>query len=257
MGPPAKRLSVVKADRRFESCPPRLTRRPALAAGRFDSAMPSGRLSRHHELAIIAPAHATTFSLSPEGGTVNQPRTLLRGPDVCLSAISEEDLPVIAGWHQDTGFLRLHDAHSAAPRTPAQIREDVERMQKSGSDFIFGLRRVEGDMLIGLVEIDGILWAHRAGGLGIAIGRPEHRGHGYGAQACSLALDFAFDELNLRRIRDRRHPRPGRRRPCCSRRLPPPRATRCYRPGIAARRWRRRPAPGRGRPSGSGPAAPA
>jgi len=131
---------------------------------------------------------------------VNQPRTLLRGPDVCLSAISEEDLPVIAGWHQDTGFLRLHDARIAAPRTPAQIREDVERMQKSGSDFIFGLRRVEGDMLIGLVEIDGILWAHRVGGLGIAIGRPEHRGHGYGAQACSLALDFAFDELNLHRI---------------------------------------------------------
>lgn len=127
-------------------------------------------------------------------------RSLLRGSEVYLDAIARDDLPIIAAWHQDVGFLRLFDARTAAPRTAAQIEEEIAQKQKSPCDFSFAIRRVDSGVLIGLVEIDGILWTHRVGGLGVAIGSAEHRGHGYGAQACSLALDFAFEELNLYRI---------------------------------------------------------
>ncbi len=127
-------------------------------------------------------------------------RPLLRGPDVYLAAITESDLPVMTGWYQDVTFLRLLDARVAAPRSLNQLREEKEQLQKSGTDFVFGVHLVAGGELIGLVEIDEILWTHRVGGLAVAIGRSEHRGHGYGTQACRLALDFAFDELNLHRI---------------------------------------------------------
>ncbi|NPV67900.1 MAG: GNAT family N-acetyltransferase [Anaerolineae bacterium] len=127
-------------------------------------------------------------------------RSLLRGSDVYLNAIAEDDLPVIVAWYQDVGFLRLFDARAAAPRTVTQIGEEIAQKQKSPCDFSFAIRRVDTGALIGLVEIDGILWTHRIGGLGVAIGSAEHRGHGYGTQACRLALDFAFEELNLHRI---------------------------------------------------------
>ena len=53
---------------------------------------------------------------------------------------------------------------------------------------------------MGFIEIDGILWTHGAGWLGIGIGEREHWGQGIGGEAMRLALNFAFNELNLHRI---------------------------------------------------------
>jgi RimJ/RimL family protein N-acetyltransferase len=69
-----------------------------------------------------------------------------------------------------------------------------------GNGYLFAIRPLDADDLLGYVELDGILWAHQIGWLGIGIGEPGNWGRGYGYEALRLALDFAFHELNLYRV---------------------------------------------------------
>lgn len=125
---------------------------------------------------------------------------LLSGERVRLSVLTHQDAPVIAGWEDDTDFLRLVDASPARPRTAEEVIRWMDAFQKSTTDFAFGIRRQDTDSLIGWIALDEIIWAQQVGGLAIGIGRRDHWGQGYGKEALSLLLDFAFDELNLHRI---------------------------------------------------------
>jgi RimJ/RimL family protein N-acetyltransferase len=125
---------------------------------------------------------------------------LLSGARVRLDALAEGDLPVLAQWYQDAEFLRLFDATPAAPRTEQALRQWLADRSRSQESFLLGVRLLDGDELIGVVELDGILWSQQVGWLSIGIGAPERRGQGYGAEALRLLLNFAFGELNLHRV---------------------------------------------------------
>ena len=125
---------------------------------------------------------------------------LLHGSRVRLTALTPDDLPAIARWYQDAEFLRLYDARPAAPRTEAELARHLEEMHKSEKDFAFAVRPLDGDDLIGTLELDGVLWSHGVCWMGIAIGERANWGQGYGTEAARLALAFAFDELNLHRV---------------------------------------------------------
>jgi RimJ/RimL family protein N-acetyltransferase len=125
---------------------------------------------------------------------------LLRGQRVWLSALGREDTATIAGWDTDSAFLRLLDSAPAAPRSEDEVARWLESVRRAHDYFAFGIRLVGSDDLIGWLELDGIQWNHQTCGLGIGIGSWAHRGQGYGTQALTLALDFAFYELNLHRV---------------------------------------------------------
>jgi RimJ/RimL family protein N-acetyltransferase len=125
---------------------------------------------------------------------------LLRGARVRLAALTHHDLPEIARWHQDAGFARLFDARPAAPKTSAALESWLEEYSRTSSGFVFAIRPLADETLLGIVELEGILWAHQHAWLSIAIGDPAHQGQGYGAEALGLALRFAFQELNLHRV---------------------------------------------------------
>ena len=125
---------------------------------------------------------------------------LLHGSRVRLTALRQDDLPTIARWYQDAGFMRLYDARPAVPKTGAALARWLEEVGKAENTLAFAIRPVEGDDLIGTLELDGILWTHGVCGIGIAIGDRANWGRGYGTEAAGLALAFAFDELNLHRV---------------------------------------------------------
>ena len=62
------------------------------------------------------------------------------------------------------------------------------------------MRLLDGDDLLGFVELNDIFWPHRHTWVSIAIGDAANQGQGYGAEALGLALQFAFQELNLHRV---------------------------------------------------------
>lgn len=133
------------------------------------------------------------------------PTPLLTGPQLRLTNCTAADLPTIAGWQQDDAFLRLYDARPAYPRSEAVLSDWLATATRATDAFVFAIRLHAGGQpppgtLIGLLELDGILWTHQISWLSITIGAVEHRGHGYGTEALRLALAFAFGELNLHRV---------------------------------------------------------
>lgn len=125
---------------------------------------------------------------------------LLRGARLRLTAVANSDLGVIENWWSDAGFLRLYDAGPAYPRSRARLAKRVEEGQKGQSNFLFGIRTLSDDLLIGLLELDGVTWSNGTTFFSVAIGDEANRRQGYGREATSLGLDFAFQELNLHRV---------------------------------------------------------
>ena len=76
----------------------------------------------------------------------------------------------------------------------------LDDTHKANDVFLFAIRLLDSNALIGYVELDGILWTHRVSGVSIAIGEAKHWGQGYGYEVMPLVLRFAFDELNLHRV---------------------------------------------------------
>jgi RimJ/RimL family protein N-acetyltransferase len=125
---------------------------------------------------------------------------LLAGTHVKLTAFEPRDLPTLARWYQDAAFLRLFDADACEPKTEAQLAGYLEEQHRSKTAFVFAIRLLDQDDLIGYIELDGIVWAQGSGWISIGFGDAIHRSHGHGTEAMRLLLDFAFGELNLRRV---------------------------------------------------------
>lgn len=122
---------------------------------------------------------------------------ILCGHAVRLDALRESDFPALTGWHADGGFLRELDAAPAFPRTEARLRA---RMANVGPEaYFFAVRTLGDGRLAGYLGLDAILWNHGVCWLEMAIA-PAEQGRGFGGEALRLALNFAFGELNLRRV---------------------------------------------------------
>lgn len=126
--------------------------------------------------------------------------SILHGDKVKLTALIEDDLNTIMEWYHNPTFSRLFDAVPAAPRSMSSLRSWFEGLSSSTNQYVFAIRTIESNQLIGYIELDGILWNQRVTWVAIAIGDERNRGQGYGKEALELALQFAFHELNLRRV---------------------------------------------------------
>lgn len=124
---------------------------------------------------------------------------ILRSDRARLTALTPDDIPTMQPWFEDAVFMRQLDAFPAKPKTADELKKWMEEAQSSKNGFIFGIRPTNGSELLGLLEMDEILWTHRTSWLSIGIA-PDLQGKGYGRAAMELALKFAFDELNLHRV---------------------------------------------------------
>lgn len=125
---------------------------------------------------------------------------LLRGERVRLCGVEPSDAAIWREWEDDVAYKRLLDVEPALPRPLGDIESMIRQHNNDKDAFLLGVRLLDGDDLIGFVDIEGILWTHGFGWLGIGIGSAAQRGKGYGREALELALGFAFRELNLHRI---------------------------------------------------------
>ncbi|MCO5177899.1 MAG: GNAT family N-acetyltransferase [Thermomicrobiales bacterium] len=125
---------------------------------------------------------------------------VLQGQRIRLDAIHRDDLSAIVGWWQDNAALRHFDAIPARPRTLEQVQRWADAYNDSDKEFRFAVRRLSDEQIIGVIEIDGILWHQRVGWISLMIGDGALRGQGYGQEAMEIAMRFAFHELNLHRL---------------------------------------------------------
>ena len=132
-------------------------------------------------------------------------RSLFEEELICLAPIDpERDAEIEAKWTHDAEYLRLLKADIARPLSPAQVKKAYESIEKKVEEdknlFYFTIRTRLDERLVGFAKLYAITWSHGTGMLQMGIGDPQDRKQGYGRQALSLLLRYAFDELNLYRL---------------------------------------------------------
>lgn len=106
----------------------------------------------------------------------------------------------MAAWTEDIGYLCLEDTSTAIPLSAERAEEEIESLHNGFDALAFGLRTLDDDRLIGSIGFFDIEWSNRVAWLGMGIGDRAYWGQGYGSEALSLALRYAFCELNLHRL---------------------------------------------------------
>lgn len=122
----------------------------------------------------------------------------LSGKKINLRPISKNDVGKLLRWINDqevTQYLSVY-----LPMHEIEEINWIENLSKRKSnDIVLGIETVDA-VLIGSVGLHGVDWKDRIGTLGISIGEKEYWGKGFGAEAISLIIDYAFKTLNLRKI---------------------------------------------------------
>jgi UDP-4-amino-4,6-dideoxy-N-acetyl-beta-L-altrosamine N-acetyltransferase len=122
---------------------------------------------------------------------------VILGEKIRLRAIEREDIPTFVRWFNDPEVRRYLEMY--LPMSKAEEEQWFEAHLKNDSNRFFGIETAEG-VLIGNVGLHSIDWKNRSAVLGIVIAEKEYWGKGYGSDAITTLLRFAFGEMNLHRI---------------------------------------------------------
>lgn len=126
---------------------------------------------------------------------------LFRGSLVRLCAESPDVIAKeMLKWDRDTEQHRLADSEPAFMWSEKKLKEFIEKRADNPNGFRFWIRTLAGDKLIGGAGLWVDSWTHANAWLGISIGDREYWGRGYGTEAVRLMVQYAFLELNLRRV---------------------------------------------------------
>jgi RimJ/RimL family protein N-acetyltransferase len=133
-------------------------------------------------------------------GSTSPFRPLFTGRLLRLAAPTPDDHVVFARWSEQDGYQRGFDDDPARP-VSAEAHAAWEAPFLTAPDsYLFRLRTLDDDRMIGVGALGNVQWVHRTAMLGIAIGDPEYRGRGYGSDAVALLLRYGFEALNLLKV---------------------------------------------------------
>lgn len=125
----------------------------------------------------------------------------LTGERIRLVAVdAERDGDLMARWSNDAGMMRLYDPDVARPRAGRQARNDVERWAYRDTSLEWAIQVIDGGDIIGRIGLHRYRPTHRSSDFHIGIGDRNHWGKGYGRDAVTLLLNYAFGELDLYRV---------------------------------------------------------
>ena len=101
----------------------------------------------------------------------------------------------------------LNDEETTKGLATGTFPSSMEALQKfvlscvdNKNVVFFAICDKETDAHIGNIKLDTFDWVARTCELGLLIGNKNYRGKGIGSEVCKLVLNYAFDELNIRKI---------------------------------------------------------
>jgi RimJ/RimL family protein N-acetyltransferase len=131
----------------------------------------------------------------------------LVGEKIELRRHAREHYRLYGEWYGDPEIWRL-TSWSAAPLGPSAVERLFEDREHSPTDDSFAIHLRGEEEPIGVVSLMNISDANASAELSVIVGHPEDRHHGYGAEAISTLLDYAFgarpQPRGLERIRVQR-----------------------------------------------------
>lgn len=143
---------------------------------------------------------------------------MIRGKRVGLKSVERESLDTLRSWRNDPTLRRHFREHREISRdmqnawyeklvlgNPNQVDFEIHDMAdppKGPPSESHDLLPVASGLstLIGHCGLYYVNWIARHAELSIYIGSRHHRGRGYGKEALTLLMDYAFDVMNLNRV---------------------------------------------------------
>jgi RimJ/RimL family protein N-acetyltransferase len=131
------------------------------------------------------------------GNRSNKPAFLI-GERVYLRPLEREDLAHIRRWANDPAIRGL--TGEATPMSEAGADEFLERVRRESDRIWFVVTLRENDRPIGEAGLLRMFHPWRNTDLTLIIGEQDAWGQGYGTEALSLLLDYAFGYLGFHRV---------------------------------------------------------
>jgi RimJ/RimL family protein N-acetyltransferase len=121
----------------------------------------------------------------------------IAGKKIRLRAIERSDIPTFVRWMNDPEVTQYLVTYM--PMSQAQEERWFEAQLEQHDGFILGIETLDGKLIgnVGLAHID---WKNRRAGLGVVLGEKEYWGQGYGTDAITALLGFAFKQMNLHSV---------------------------------------------------------
>jgi RimJ/RimL family protein N-acetyltransferase len=127
-------------------------------------------------------------------------RQLFEGELVRLVAPEpDRDAATLSRWTHDAEFMQMMGSEPVRPLALSQVKKEYEP-RDGEAPFRFLIQARATQSTVGFIRLQTVGWSHGFSALEVGIGEPAERNQGYGSEALSLMLRFAFDELNLHRV---------------------------------------------------------
>jgi RimJ/RimL family protein N-acetyltransferase len=123
---------------------------------------------------------------------------MIMGQLVRLTPLRSSDAEMLFQWINERGEVLFNAPYR--PVTEGQHRAWLDEVERSRDLVIFAIRPLDEERLVGYCQLVDLQWVHRTAELRIRLGQEGDRGHGYGTEAIRLLVNFAFRDLNLRRV---------------------------------------------------------
>ena len=125
----------------------------------------------------------------------------LEGKLVRLRPLGEQDVPLLFRWYSDPDVRHWSYLTEDPPglATLDAHRERFELIRDDPAQLLWCIETTEG-LPLGDLALQEIQPLQKRADLAVSIGEKSYWGRGYGSDAIRLALRFAFDELDCRRV---------------------------------------------------------
>lgn len=102
-------------------------------------------------------------------------------------------------WMNDPDVIQYLESRFT-PVTLPMLQSYITQEQQNLSVVFMAIVVKENDTHIGNIKIHRIDYYHRFAEISLIIGEKTYWGNGYGTEAIQLAVDFAFNTLNLHKL---------------------------------------------------------
>ena len=142
----------------------------------------------------------TERAFAPDSREPSRRRFMIAGEHVILRAFEREDAERCYRWMNDPNIVR-----TLKSRYPIAFQNEIEwldrAMHGNTNERHFAIERRDDRTHIGNASIHDIEWVSRTAAFGLFIGEPTAWNRGFGSDAIGTLMRFAFDEMNLRKLR--------------------------------------------------------
>jgi RimJ/RimL family protein N-acetyltransferase len=142
----------------------------------------------------------TERDFAPDGREGTRRRFMIAGEHVILRAFEREDAERCYRWMNDPNIVRTLKA-----RYPIAFQNEAEwlerAMHSSHTERHFAIERRDDRSHIGNASLHDIDWVSHTSWFGLFIGEPTAWNRGFGGDAIEALVRFAFEEMNLGKLR--------------------------------------------------------